>query len=203
MSDDIYTEQAPQTPPIEYRTPAGWEVIERTPTPIVDAVPETPAPALAEAPAPSAVMQRAIDRLGAASPFANLLVETGSDDCEVQLAPGADKIRLHVGQSVAYLPIKRVGDAKFIQQMIRLGVALAAVKGDKDEFEQVLRISAQHMTDAAAFAAGRVVAWDWRDLFGDPLPPPSAEVFGQLHPDELFYLCLLLRNQAPAAEKNV
>ncbi len=120
-----------------------------------------------------------------------------SDDCAVTVDGVA--CYPHEGEWVELYRLQSVAELQAMEQMTRLTVALQAAQGEPDEAQRSLAIMNAAFGDACACLAGRVVAWNWTDLSGAPLPPPAGNpaVLARLSVEEVSWL--LARNAAETA----
>jgi hypothetical protein len=88
-------------------------------------------------------------------------------------------------------------------QFLRDSAALASVRGSavKDTDQTDLIATIDRLME---FLASRLVAWNWTDDSGKPLPPPSVDVLQRIDQDEAQYLMGLLSSSFADkdAEKN-
>jgi hypothetical protein len=118
------------------------------------------------------------------------------------LEPG-EEIRPHEGEWVEMFATSSVGELRAIRRLRELGSQLAAVKGDKDEESESLQLSDDAFEDLVQALAPRVVAWNWTDNAGRPMPQPdSPTVLRMLQPEELMWLLGAAQGETPSARKN-
>ncbi len=125
-----------------------------------------------------------------------------SDDCEVSV--DGETCTPHEGEWVEMFTNWAVGELKAINDFRRMRVKLDAVEGENDEAARSMEIMEQAFEGVLESLAGRVVAWNWTDWQGRPLPQPDGtkEPLRRLHSDELLWLLNAGQGEAPAERKN-
>lgn len=125
-----------------------------------------------------------------------------SDDYEVE----ADGItyRPHEGEWVEVMPGITVGERMAYVGLARLGVTIQAAAGERDEYARLTEAAERYYEMVCASLARRVVAWNWTDQFGVPLPPPrdNPDVFRLIDETELNYLAAITRGETVTERKN-
>ena len=124
-----------------------------------------------------------------------------SDDCVIRVGrkisggkivePGTE-YRVHEGEWVDVLPVTSVR-----QHLALSGLQRATAAGvDADTTEKA-------MNDFCAVVASKVLAWNWTDLDGKPLPCPfnSVETIQGLSDDEVIWLFRAIRGELPEERK--
>ncbi len=118
-------------------------------------------------------------------------VRIPSDDFEMEIdgviyAPHADEwVEVRPGMAVSSIRVQSA--------MARLQEEMQAVKGDDGAESQILRQLDEQFTMACDSVAKRVVAWNWTDMEGVPLPSPrnAPDVIADLSAEEVSYLLTL------------
>ena len=136
-----------------------------------------------------------------------------SDDCEVVV--GGVTYYPHRGESLWFRGRQKIGQLRADWAFRRVGAELdevapdPKVEGETDEVFlarvakshlEGVRITDQHYADIVAWIAKRLVAWDWTDDDGNPLPnlDGTADPFAGISDDEMFYIWRTLRGEGPA-----
>lgn len=137
-----------------------------------------------------------------APPFASFKIaprRVSADDCPTTVGavvengavvePG-ETYYLHQGESVWLLPVGTVQMQLAAMRLATAGAELAAIEGDQEG--QLVGLAAINagLTGLARAVAERVVAWDWTDIRGEPLPQPyrSSATLLNLEASELHWL---------------
>ena len=74
---------------------------------------------------------------------------------------------VHQGEWVEYMPIGSIGN------LLNLMKSLAAATGTSPEGPDVMT---RRFNERCAWLSEQLVAWNWTDLFGNPLPQPYRQV---------------------------
>lgn len=123
-----------------------------------------------------------------------------SDDCPVSV--GGTIYYPHEGEYVELFPVASVAELATFGEIFRLGVDMNAAKGEPDEAVRIGDLLSRHFDEACNLLAGRVVAWDWTDLRGQPYGQPSVEVIRKLAAEEIIWLIGLSQNgETPTQRK--
>lgn len=116
----------------------------------------------------------------------------------------------HEGEWVEVVPVKAVREFEALANLSHLQTQLEAVQASPDASDEdkaaagaeLLRLMDAHFDEVCAAVSGRLVAWNWTDLKGAPLPAPDADVLKRLSAQELNYLLMLAEGEAPDDRKN-
>ncbi len=129
-------------------------------------------------------------------------VRVPSDDCVVTVK--GTSYHVHEGEWVELLPGLSVGDYESFHAFAGVQVQMAAVKGEADEGLKTIGILADTFGKAVPLVKSRLVAWNWTDMRGEPLPQPHAEPspLWRLDEAEIAYLIQVITGTNEAAEKN-
>lgn len=124
-----------------------------------------------------------------------------SDDCRIVL--DGQEFFPHEGEWVETLAGMTVAEYKAINAMGNLAERLAQVKGDPDEEEKVNALIDGQFDQICDVLAARVVAWNWTDDAGRPLPQPNGTpaIFHRLRSHELNWLVRAAEGETPSQEK--
>lgn len=125
-----------------------------------------------------------------------------SDDCVVTVA--GERYHVHEGEWVEVLPGLSVGDYEAFHAFAGVQVQMAAVKGEQDEGLKTIGILADTFGKAVPLVKSRLVAWNWTDNRGEPLPQPHDEPspLWRLDEAEIAYLIQVITGTNEGAEKN-
>lgn len=110
----------------------------------------------------------------------------------------------HEGEWVELYRIASVGELRTLEKLRRLGVDMAAAEGEPDQQERQMMLINRHFAEVCGFLSQRVVAWNWTDLSGEPLPMPhgNPEALARLTADELMWLVTASQGETPGERKN-
>lgn len=123
-----------------------------------------------------------------------------SDDCEI--VEGEAVYRPHEGEWVELFAGMRVGDFAMLADLNQLDVRLAAVEGEDDETAKRIALNSDAMGQLKRMLAVRLVAWNWTDDSGHPMPQPTESgAIDRLRLEELTYLATIMRGETPAEKK--
>lgn len=123
-----------------------------------------------------------------------------SDDCTIE----ADGVVYspHEGEWVKVVSSFAVGSLRIMRRMTELQSQMDAL----DDDEQIRKIVLMDDTvdQIIDVLQGRIVEWNWTDDLGNPLPQPfgNPDAFKPLRLEELMYLALIVRGEAPAEQGN-
>lgn len=124
-----------------------------------------------------------------------------SDACEVPI--NGQTYHPHEGEWAEIMPGFLVRDQRMAVKVMRLQQAAKASKGDDDEQQQQVIIMGDVNAELCAALAAKVLAWNWTDMRGQPIPlDGTPEPFYALSALELLYL-LSLTGAETAVEKKV
>ncbi|MDO8704082.1 MAG: hypothetical protein Q7J84_03970 [Sulfuricaulis sp.] len=125
-----------------------------------------------------------------------------SDDCAVSI-DGAE-YHPHEGEWVEMMTGMSLGEIKALERFRKASVEYQAAQGEPNETERILGIIDGAFTAICAMLANKIVAWNWTDLRGQPLPPPDGkpEVLERLNVEELMWLLAVAEGQSPSQRKN-
>lgn len=122
-------------------------------------------------------------------------------DCsDYETKIGGQAYRLHEGEWVEIIPIRSARETRELLELRRLKVKLDAVAGEKDAYNRTLEILDRTYEQVCHTLSERVVAWNWTDKLGRPLPQPAGdpEVLLSLSESEIAYLVGLAQEERPA-----
>lgn len=115
----------------------------------------------------------------------------------------------HAGEWVEFVPTLPVGLFQAEARIRSLATQLDALKDDAgaippDRLREANDLIAGHYDDLCNLLARLVVAWNWTDDRGQPLPQPDGtdRPFRLLSVDELYYLWQAAQGGNPDARKN-
>jgi hypothetical protein len=129
-----------------------------------------------------------------------------SDTCAVRI--GGETYYPHEGEWIEVLPSPNT--LRETQAFVRFGIAarnLEATEGDDDQVDQTDKYLEQDFGVLLEIVAKRVIAWNWTDMRGRPLPQldAKADLLRDLSDQEVYWLVLACRGEPPqvaeAAEK--
>lgn len=123
-----------------------------------------------------------------------------SDDCTVcigreikdgQIVNAGTPYRVHEGEWVEVLPIVSV------RRWLSLRHMMDGTASDGASLEKALDALCHELSE-------RVMAWNWTDMSGQPLPQPyrNEAVFRDLSDDEILWLALASQGESPGERKN-
>lgn len=115
-------------------------------------------------------------------------VRVPSDDCVVTVS-GVEH-RIHEGEWVELLPVPTM----------REYLAVLDIARELSESKS----AATAMDALYALLAKRVLAWNWTDMMGEPLPQPcgNADALKGLSQPELIWLLMAVNGETPSQRKN-
>tara|TARA_Y100000310_G_scaffold317685_1_gene370839 strand:+ start:16601 stop:17035 length:435 start_codon:yes stop_codon:yes gene_type:complete len=122
-----------------------------------------------------------------------------SDDCVVAIGRkvSGDRIvdegaahHVHEGEWVDIIPVGAMTQYIALDKLRR-----ALTNPNQDGL-------ANSMESLCRSIASRVMAWNWTDMKGMPLPPPTSEVIQELAEDEIIYLVNAIQGETVAERKN-
>jgi hypothetical protein len=144
-----------------------------------------------------------------------------SDDCAVKVIKNGveGEIFPHTGQSITIRTDVRptLGDVRFVHNLRRLQVEADAIEvnlkrnPDESDADHAARVATARddayavllmaqVDGAIAIVQKSLIAWDWTDQFGKPLPPPSdVAAYDQIQLVEVMYLVAATRGNNEAA----
>lgn len=125
-----------------------------------------------------------------------------SDTCTVTI--DGTEYAIHEGEWVEIIPIIEVRETQAFSQLGQFQIELEAARDDATQ-GQIADIMNRHYDVICEGIASKVVAWNWTNMLGVPLPQPdgSTELFKRLTADELYWLFAAIRRQeAPESRKN-
>ena len=122
-----------------------------------------------------------------------------SDDCLFTL--DGESYAIHAGEWVDVFPVLTIADTQALTSLQAIGDQLAIAEGDSSA---LLSVMGTHFDTICAMLARRILAWNWTDMSGVPMPQPKGapQVIADLSLDEMTYLIALVRGDAPADRKN-
>jgi hypothetical protein len=128
-----------------------------------------------------------------------------SDGCGVQI--DGEVCYPHEGEWVELVTHETVGEMRARVAFARLGAELDGVDGGPREVQEKNEIWDHHHHQLCRFLARRVLAWNWTDDGGAPLPPPrnaEGEPDGLLclRASELYWLMTVTGGEREADRKN-
>lgn len=121
-----------------------------------------------------------------------------SDDCVVTI--DSVDYALHEGESVTVVPGFSVGDIQLMRRFAELQPQLDAAANPSEQ----IGITADTCNEIIEALSKRLLAWSWTDDAGRLLPQPLGNpmAFAPLRVEELMYLALIVRGEAPGERKN-
>lgn len=124
-----------------------------------------------------------------------------SDDYEVVV--DGKTYSPHEGEWVVVTPGATVASNRNMRTLVEMIPRLQAAEGEPDEQQQTIVILDDVNIELLEFLADRLVAWNWTDHRGRPLPEldGTTDPFARLPQQEVMYLVRVCQGQAPAVEK--
>ncbi len=125
-----------------------------------------------------------------------------SDDCTVRV--GGEPFTPHEGETVTLYQGMVVGEWKALQGVFELQSRMDEIGDDPENERKLIELLTPHFQTFIEFLKDRVVAWDWTDDRGRPLPQPDGSdgPFQKLRAEELYWLLQASRGETGAARKN-
>lgn len=110
----------------------------------------------------------------------------------------------HEGEWIDILTLQNLEELQAFLDLQQMQVTLDAIKGETNEKAQTVVIVNGHLQKLRECLADRVMAWNWTDLKGKPLPPPDGTPgpLGKLVADEIMWLVLAGQGETPTERKN-
>lgn len=126
-----------------------------------------------------------------------------SDDCAVTL-PGGEVFYPHEGEWVEVVLGMTVGEIQQLGPIRAIGVQMAEVQGEPDQNARMLELLGPHYEMLTSLLANRILAWNWTDDFGRPLPAldGTPEPLKRLRGEELYWLLMAGQGETSAERKN-
>lgn len=123
-----------------------------------------------------------------------------SDDCVVEV--DGVEYRIHEDEWVKVIASFAVGSLKIMRRVTELQSQMDSLEDD-DRIRSVILMD-DTVDELIDVLQNRVVEWTWTDDLGKPLPQPfgNPEAFRPLRLEELMYLALVVRGEAPEEQKN-
>lgn len=127
-----------------------------------------------------------------------------SDDCEVTI--DGEVYRPHEGEWVEMISSESVGELRIRVELAQLGPKLEALEGEPDAGIRYNALMDAHYVSLCEHLAERVVAWNWTDLRGRPLSPPTDDQgrplgLLRLRANELYWLMNAVAPQESAESR--
>src|SRR5574340_894704 len=121
-----------------------------------------------------------------------------SDDCAVTI--DNEVYHPHEGEYVEMYAGITIAELKTLEGFTRISVEVDAIQGEEEEQQKLLGLLNQHFDEICKNLAGRVVAWNWTDDRGQPLPQPDgkAETMERLRAEEILWLMKATQGETPA-----
>ena len=123
-----------------------------------------------------------------------------SDDCEIE--EDGVRYKIHEGEWIKVVSSFAVGTLHLMRKVSELQTRMASLE-DNDEVRKVLLLD-DTMSELVDVLQDRVVDWNWTDDVGKPLPKPyrNPDAFRALRIEELMYLAVTIKGEAPGETKN-
>ena len=125
-----------------------------------------------------------------------------SDDC-TKTVDGTE-YAVHEGERVELVGGLTIAELRARQHLLELSPKVAALQGEDNAAQETIRLLEESYTKVLDSLARRLVAWNWTDDRGEPLPAPdgTSTPLEGLSPEELLYLLTATGGEAPAERKN-
>lgn len=133
-------------------------------------------------------------------------VRVASDDCAIMqgrvirdgviIHPG-DPVYVHQGEWVEIIPVQSM------REFLALTGLIGIVPGEQSQAAKIAQLRTPLM-ELCDVLARRVLAWNWTDLMGEPLPQPygKPDVIQMLSDDEMLWLVTAAQGETGAQRKN-
>lgn len=126
-----------------------------------------------------------------------------SDDCVVIV--GGEHFNPHEGEWIEVVPVQTVADLRERIALMQMQVEIEALKGEPDAEAKQMTILDAKFPVICAMLTRVILAWNWTDLQGKPLPNPHNEPDNLeriISTDEMLWLMAATQPEVPAERKN-
>ena len=123
-----------------------------------------------------------------------------SDDCLIEV--DGVEYKIHEGEWVKVINSFVIGSLKIMRRVTELQSQMDSLEDDETIRKVILMDDT--MDELVGVLQRRIVEWNWTDDLGNPLPQPlnNPDAFQSLRIEELMYLALVVKAEAPAEQGN-